>query len=159
MAGEFILVNKYLVKDLQEIGLWTQDIKNHIIVHDGSVQNIDAIPKEIRERYKTVWECKMRSIIDMAADRGAFVDQSQSMNLYVENPDLKKLTAMHFHAWNRGVKTGMYYLRSKAKSQAQKFTIDPRLEKQLKEKTLSTSSSALSLPSQEDVGVCEACSA
>lgn len=133
LAGEFILVNKYLVKDLQDIGLWTPEIKNFIIAHDGSIQNITQIPEEIRNRYKTVWECKMRSIIDMAADRGAFIDQSQSMNLYVENPDFKKLTAMHFHAWNKGLKTGMYYLRSKAKSSAQKFTLDPRIEKQAKE--------------------------
>lgn len=155
MAGEFILVNKYLVKDLQSLGLWTSDIKNHIIVNDGSIQNIDAIPSEVRERYKTVWECKMRTIIDMAADRGAFVDQSQSMNLYVENPDFKKLTAMHFYAWEKGVKTGMYYLRTKAKSSAQKFTVDPRLEKQLKEKVMSTGN----LQVQEDTQVCETCSA
>lgn len=155
MAGEFILVNRYLVKDLQEIGLWTHEIKNHIIVNDGSIQNIQDIPLEIRERYKTVWECKMRTIIDMAADRGAFVDQSQSMNLYVENPDFKKLTAMHFYAWDKGLKTGMYYLRTKAKSSAQKFTVDPRLEKMLKDKSMSM----LSLSSQDEAPVCETCSA
>jgi len=149
MAGEFILVNKYLVNDLQDLGLWTADIKNHIIVNEGSIQHIDAIPQDIRERYKTVWECKMRNIIDLAADRGAFIDQSQSMNLYVENPDMKKLTAMHFYAWNKGLKTGMYYLRTKAKSSAQKFTVDPRLEKQIKEKQLLA---------QEDQG-CINCSA
>ena len=159
LAGEFILVNRYLVKDLQSIGLWTPDIKNHIIVNDGSIQNIEAIPAEIRERYKTVWECKMRSIIDMAADRGAFVDQSHSMNLYVENPDFKKLTAMHFHAWNRGLKTGMYYLRSKAKSSAQKFTVDPRLEKMLKEKGKLVESPSVNSLSSQDEPVCESCSA
>jgi ribonucleoside-diphosphate reductase alpha chain len=149
MAGEFILVNKYLLKDLQSLGLWTSDIKNQIIVHDGSVQSIEQIPDNIKERYKTVWECKMRNIIDMAADRGAFVDQSQSMNLYVENPDMKKLTAMHFYAWNKGLKTGMYYLRTKAKSAAQKFTVDPRIEKMIKDK----------LSVQDDSQACENCSA
>lgn len=155
LAGEFILVNRYLVNDLQDIGLWTPDVKNHITVDEGSIQNITQIPQEIRDRYKTVWECKMRSIIDMAADRGAFIDQSQSMNLYVENPDFKKLTAMHFHAWNKGLKTGMYYLRSKAKSSAQKFTMDPRLEKQLKERN----NNMTALNPVDEQNICETCSA
>lgn len=152
MAGEFILVNKYLVEDLQQLGLWNPDIKNQIIIHDGSIQSIESIPKEVRDRYKTVWECKMRNIIDMAADRGAFIDQSQSMNLYIENPDMKKLTAMHFYAWNKGLKTGMYYLRTKAKSSAQKFTVDPRLERIAKERQMSMSQ-------DDEPQVCEACSA
>lgn len=156
LAGEFILVNRFLVNDLQEQGLWNSEIKNHIIVDEGSIQNISQIPQEIRDRYKTVWECKMRNIIDMAADRGAFIDQSQSMNLYVENPEFKKLTAMHFYAWRKGLKTGMYYLRSKAKSSAQKFTVDPRLEKQLKEKTYANKSID---DEQEEPQVCETCSA
>jgi ribonucleoside-diphosphate reductase alpha subunit len=152
IAGEFIVVNKYLVRDLEEIGLWNHDIRNHIIVNDGSIQKIVAIPKEVRDRYKTVWECKMRNIIDMAADRGAFIDQSQSMNLYVESPDFKKLTAMHFYSWKKGLKTGMYYLRTKGKSAAQKFTVDPRLEKQLKDQNDN-------VEEEEELGVCESCSA
>lgn len=129
LAGEFILVNRYLVEDLAKLGLWNQDIKNKIIINEGSVQNIAEIPQEIKELYKVVWEMKMRSIIDMAADRGAFVDQTQSMNLFVESPDFKKLSSMHFYAWQKGLKTGMYYLRSKSKAKTQQFTIDPTLTK------------------------------
>jgi ribonucleotide reductase alpha subunit len=129
LAGEFILVNRYLVEDLAKLGLWNQDIKNKIIINEGSVQNIAEIPHEIKELYKVVWEMKMRSIIDMAADRGAFVDQTQSMNLFVESPDFKKLSSMHFYAWQKGLKTGMYYLRSKSKAKTQQFTIDPTLTK------------------------------
>lgn len=125
LAGEFIMVNNYLVQDLIALGLWTKDIQDQIVINDGSIQEVDAIPKELKELYKTVWEIKQRVIIDMAADRGAFVCQSQSMNLFMEDPDFKKLTSMHFYAWERGLKTGMYYLRSKPKAQAQKFAIDP----------------------------------
>ncbi len=127
IAGEFILVNKYLIRDLQEIGMWNGDMKNKIIVNEGSVQNIDGIPQEIKDMYKTVWEIKMKTVIDMAADRGAFIDQSQSMNLFVENPDFKKMTSMHMYAWNKGLKTGMYYLRTKAKAKPQQFTMDQNI--------------------------------
>jgi ribonucleoside-diphosphate reductase alpha chain len=129
LAGEFILVNKYLIQDLIRLGLWNTDLKNQIIVNDGSIQDIPNIPENIKELYKTVWEIKMRSIIDLAAERGIYVDQSQSMNLFVENPDFKKLSSMHFYAWKKGLKTGMYYLRTKAKAKAQQFTIDPKLSK------------------------------
>jgi ribonucleotide reductase alpha subunit len=129
LAGEFILVNKYLIKDLTELGMWNQKIKQQIMINEGSIQKIAEIPEHVRELYKTVWEIKMRTVIDMAADRGVFVDQSQSMNLFVENPDFKKLSSMHFYAWNKGLKTGMYYLRTKAKAKAQMFTIDPKLVK------------------------------
>jgi ribonucleoside-diphosphate reductase alpha chain len=127
LAGEFIVVNKYLVSDLRKLGLWTKEVRQQIIVGDGSIQHIPEIPEELRALYKTVWEVKMRSVIDMAADRGAFVDQSQSMNLFVEAPDYPKLTSMHFYAWEKGLKTGMYYLRSKARAKVQKFTVDPSL--------------------------------
>ena len=129
LAGEFIMVNKYLVHDLMKLGLWTKEIRDKIIIDDGSIQNIPEIPLPLKNLYKTVWEIKQRVIIDMAADRGAYVCQSQSMNLFVDDPDFKKLTSMHFYGWEKGLKTGQYYLRSKAKAQAQKFTIDPSLMK------------------------------
>lgn len=153
LAGEFILVNKYLIKDLTELGLWNQDIKQKIMINEGSIQKITEIPENIRELYKTVWEIKMRSVIDMAADRGVFVDQSQSMNLFVENPDFKKLSSMHFYAWNKGLKTGMYYLRTKAKAKAQMFTIDPKLVK------LSNLQEVADPVCNRDDPNCEACSA
>ena len=124
LSGEFIVVNKYLLRDLVELGLWDNDMKNKIIAENGSVQNIPEIPAEIKELYKTVWEIKMRNIIDMAADRGAYICQSQSLNLFVSSPNAAKLTSMHFYAWKKGLKTGMYYLRTQAASQAVKFTVE-----------------------------------
>jgi ribonucleoside-diphosphate reductase alpha chain len=111
LSGEFIVVNKHLLLDLVKLGLWNDEMKNAIMASNGSVQSIDAIPDNIKELYKTVWEMSMRDIIDMAADRGLFIDQSQSLNLFVEAPNMGKLTSMHFHAWKKGLKTGMYYLR------------------------------------------------
>ena len=102
-------------------------MKNKIILSEGSVQNIQEIPADIKSLFKNVWEIKQKVIIDMAADRGAFVDQSQSMNLFMENPDYKKLSSMHFYSWGKGLKTGMYYLRSKAKAKSQQFTMDPKI--------------------------------
>lgn len=125
MAGEFVLVNKYLIKDLMQLGLWNKDMKNKIVINEGSIQGISEIPKDVRELYKIVWEMKQKSVIDLAADRGAYVCQSQSMNLFVEEPDFKKLSSMHFYAWQSGLKTGIYYLRSKPKAKVQQFTIDP----------------------------------
>ena len=133
LAGEFILVNKYLISDLQEMGLWNQKMCQPIIAHAGSVQNIDDIPKDIKDLYKVVWEIKQRSLIDLAADRGAFIDQSQSMNMFVEKPDLKKITSMHFYGWNSGLKTGMYYLRRKPRHQPQQFTINPEMRSETEE--------------------------
>ena len=153
LAGEFILVNKYLIKDLTDLGLWNKELRQQIMINEGSIQNITEIPEHIRELYKTVWEIKMRTVIDMAADRGVFVDQSQSMNLFVENPDFKKLTSMHFYAWNKGLKTGMYYLRTKAKAKAQMFTIDPKLVK------LSNLQQQDGAACTRDDPTCEACSA
>ena len=125
IAGEFILANKYLMKDLIQLDLWNEKVKNNIIANNGSVQHIEAIPKEIREKYKTVWEIPMRTLIDMAADRGAFVCQSQSLNLWLEDPNYNMLTSMHFYAWSKGLKTGIYYLRRRGRHQAQQFTIEP----------------------------------
>jgi ribonucleotide reductase alpha subunit len=124
-AGEFVMVNKYLMKELIDMGLWNEELKDNIIVNKGSIQHIDFIPKHIRDKYKIVWEIPMKHVIDMAADRGAYICQSQSLNLWMEDPDYKALTSMHFYAWQAGLKTGMYYLRRKAKHQAQQFTIKP----------------------------------
>ena len=124
LSGEFIVVNKHLLKDLVQLGLWNNDMKNRIIKANGSVQNINDIPTDIKELYKTVWEIKQRNLIDMAADRGAYICQSQSLNLFVDTPTPSKLTSMHFYAWKKGLKTGMYYLRTQAATQAVQFTIE-----------------------------------
>ena len=125
LAGEFIIVNKNLIDDLISIDFWNEDIKNNIIVNRGSVQFIEGLPKVIKEKYKIVWEMQMRDIIDMSRDRGAYICQSQSLNLWVEDPDPKILTNIHFYSWQAGLKTGMYYLRRKPKHQPQQFTIEP----------------------------------
>ncbi|MDO8992283.1 MAG: ribonucleoside-diphosphate reductase subunit alpha [Daejeonella sp.] len=124
LSGEFIIVNKHLLKDLINLGLWNNTMKDNIIRANGSVQHIEEIPKEVRELYKTVWEIKQRNLIDMAADRGAFICQSQSLNLFVDNPNTAKLTSMHFYAWKKGLKTGMYYLRTQAATKAVQFTVE-----------------------------------
>jgi ribonucleoside-diphosphate reductase alpha chain len=124
LSGEFVVVNKHLLKDLVALGLWNNDMKNQIILANGSIQAIPEIPDYIKDLYKTVWEIKMRNIIDMAADRGAYICQSQSLNLFVNAPNTSKLTSMHFYAWEKGLKTGMYYLRTQAASQAVKFTVE-----------------------------------
>jgi len=125
LAGEFIVVNKYLMNELIELGLWNEQIKNNIILNKGSIQQLTVVPEHIRNKYKIVWEIPMKHLIDMAADRGAFICQSQSLNLWMEEPVYNKLTSMHFYAWEKGLKTGIYYLRRKAKHQAQQFTIEP----------------------------------
>jgi ribonucleoside-diphosphate reductase alpha subunit len=127
LAGEFIVINKYLLKELIDLKIWSEELKQQIVARNGSIQGIMAIPEEIQLRYKTAWELKQRTLIDMAASRGAFICQSQSLNLFVADPAYAKLTSMHFHAWKQGLKTGCYYLRTKAPVSAQKFTVDPRL--------------------------------
>lgn len=124
LSGEFVVVNKHLLKDLVELGLWDNEMKTKIISQNGSIQNIAEIPANIKELYKTVWEIKQRNLIDMAADRGAFICQSQSLNLFVDTPTTAKLTSMHFYAWKKGLKTGMYYLRTQAATQAVQFTVE-----------------------------------
>lgn len=143
MAGEFILANKYLMRELIDLDIWNDTIKNNIIANNGSIQQIETIPQHIRDKYKTVWEIPMRSLIDMAADRGAFICQSQSLNLWLEDPTYNTLTSMHFYSWKQGLKTGIYYLRRRGKHQAQQFTIEPEKEKHVE---------------QEDE-ICEMCSA
>ena len=129
LSGEFIVVNKYLMRDLQKLDLWNEMMKQQIIAQNGSVQGIDQIPDHIQALYKTSWEIKQKTLIDMAAARGAFICQSQSLNLFVADPNYAKLTSMHFYAWKKGLKTGIYYLRTRAPVMAQKFTIDPELQK------------------------------
>ena len=130
LSGEFVVVNKHLLKDLMSLGLWNDSMKQRIIAANGSVQNIEEIPANLKEIYKTVWEIKQRSLIDMSADRGAFICQSQSLNLFVEQPNFAKLSSMHFYTWKKGLKTGMYYLRTKAATDAVKFTVDSSVIKQ-----------------------------
>ena len=125
LAGEFVVVNKHLVKKLKELNMWNKRVKDAIIRSGGSVQGFTELPQETKDVFKTVWEISQKNIIDMAADRGAFIDQSQSMNLFLESPTVSKVSSMHMYAWNKGLKTGMYYLRSKAKSRPVQFTLEP----------------------------------
>lgn len=157
LSGEFIVVNKHLLKDLVDLGMWNESLKTKIIQANGSVQDIAEIPQEIKDIYKTVWEIKQRAVIDMAADRGAYICQSQSLNLFIQSPNFAKLTSMHFYAWKKGLKTGMYYLRTKAASDAIKFTVEHQAEQQLEaivpdENALSEISCSLDNPD-----ACEAC--
>ncbi len=124
LSGEFIVVNKHLLEDLVELGLWNEDLKQEIMRHNGSIQNIDIIPQDLKELYKTVWEMSMKDIIDMSRQRGYFIDQSQSLNLFMQDANFAKLTSMHFYAWQSGLKTGMYYLRTKSAVDAIKFTLN-----------------------------------
>jgi ribonucleoside-diphosphate reductase alpha chain len=124
LSGEFVVVNKHLLRDLVKLGIWNENLKNKIIAANGSVQGIPEIPQNIKELYKTVWEIKQRTIIDMAADRGAFIDQSQSLNLFIQDANFAKMSSAHFYSWKKGLKTGMYYLRTKAAADAIKFTVD-----------------------------------
>jgi ribonucleoside-diphosphate reductase subunit M1 len=124
LAGEFQVVNPWLLKDLVDMGLWSDNMKNRIIADGGSVQNIPNIPADIKALYKTVWEISQRNIVQMAADRGAFIDQSQSMNIHMKDPTMGKITSMHFAGWKLGLKTGMYYLRTMAASAPIQFTVD-----------------------------------
>jgi ribonucleoside-diphosphate reductase alpha subunit len=125
LAGEFVVVNKHLVEDLKKVGLWSKEMKDLMVKAGGSIQNIIDIPEDIKKLYKTVWEISQKCIIDMAADRGRFIDQSQSMNLFMESPTMSKLSSMHMYAWKAGLKTGMYYLRSKAKARPIQFSLEP----------------------------------
>jgi ribonucleoside-diphosphate reductase alpha chain len=124
LSGEFIIVNKHLLRDLVKLGLWDESLKNKLMASNGSIQNIDEIPENIKELYKTAWEISQKVIVDMAADRGAYIDQSQSLNIFMENANFAKLTSMHFYGWKAGLKTGMYYLRTKSATDAIKFTLD-----------------------------------
>jgi len=124
LSGEFVIINKHLLKDLNELGLWSEEMKNAMIANNGSVQSIEGIPQELKDLYKTAWEIKGKTLIEMSADRGAFIDQSQSLNAFLEDANYGKLTSMHFYAWEKGLKTGMYYLRTRPAVDPIKFTVD-----------------------------------
>ncbi len=162
LSGEFAIVNKHLLKDLIELGIWNNNIKNKLVAANGSVQDIKEIPQHIKDLYKTVWEIKQKTIIDMAADRGAYICQSQSLNLFVSEPNFGKLTSMHFYAWKSGLKTGMYYLRTNAASEAQKVTVDAA-QLQVAGKEMVTVDAEQKYKdmncSLDDPDSCEACSA
>jgi ribonucleoside-diphosphate reductase alpha chain len=128
LSGEFVIINRHLVNDLVNLGLWDEDLKNEIVRNYGSVQSIPSVPDNIKRRYRTVWEMSMKPIIDMAADRGAYICQSQSMNLFIADPTVGKVNSMHFYAWESGLKTGMYYLRSKPAAMAKSITIESKAE-------------------------------
>ena len=130
LSGEFIVVNKHLLRDLTKLGLWDDDMKNRLIAANGSIQNISEIPENLKVLYRTAWEISQKSILEMAADRGAYICQSQSLNIFMENVNNSKLTSMHFYAWKKGLKTGMYYLRTKAATDAIKFTVDKKYKEQ-----------------------------
>lgn len=153
LAGEFTVVNKYLLKDLVDRGIWTPEIRNQIIADRGSIQRVAQIPAELKELYKTVWEIKQKTIIDQAADRGAFICQSQSLNIHMAEPTTAKLTSMHFYAWRKGLKTGMYYLRSLPKADAIQFTVDQTALRQ------NAGTPAAKKPPVQEEEVCESCSA
>ena len=151
LSGEFTVVNNHLLSDLTEMGLWDPSLKNDLIQDNGSVQKLD-LPDNLKEIYKTVWEIKQRVLVDMAADRGAFIDQSQSFNVHMSDANSGKLTSLHFYAWKKGLKTGMYYLRSRAAADADKFTVDPDME----EEALMAAKLACSLANKDECMMCGA---
>jgi ribonucleoside-diphosphate reductase alpha chain len=158
LSGEFIVVNKHLLRDLNKLGIWNDELKNRIMAENGSIQNIPEIPENLKELYKTVWEIKQKTVLDMAADRGAFVCQSQSLNLFMENPNFAKLTSMHFYAWKKGLKTGMYYLRTKAARDAVKFTVTKDAIAQPTAQQLKEEAEAALACSLDNPDNCEMCS-
>lgn len=157
LSGEFIIVNKHLLKDLVKQGLWTKEMRQKLMASNGSVQSIHEIPQDIKELYKTAWEISQKSIIEMAADRGAYICQSQSLNIFMENANFGKLTSMHFYGWKKGLKTGMYYLRTKAATDAIKFTVDKTMTEQPDEATREEQQAAIAC-SLDDPEGCEMCS-
>jgi ribonucleoside-diphosphate reductase alpha chain len=162
LSGEFIIVNKHLLRDLNKLGIWNDEVKNKLVAANGSVQNIDEIPENLKELYKTAWEISQKAIIEMAAERGAYIDQSQSLNIFMENPNFGKLTSMHFYGWKQGLKTGMYYLRTKAATDAIKFTVEKKYKEQPAPKALTTDEreeqEAAMACSIENGADCEMCS-
>ncbi|MFN9391915.1 MAG: ribonucleoside-diphosphate reductase subunit alpha, partial [Flavobacteriales bacterium] len=148
LAGEYIIVNKHLLKDLVNLGLWNEDLKNKLIAANGSVQALNEVPENLKALYKTAWEISQKAIIEMAADRGAFICQSQSLNVFMENPNFGKLTSMHFYAWERGLKTGMYYLRTKAATDAIKFTVDKKYQEAPAAASVAVPEMAAAVPAQ-----------
>lgn len=146
LAGEFQVVCPWLLRDLVDRGLWNDDMKNMIIAHNGSVANIPSIPNDIKAIYKTVWEISQKKVIDLAADRGAFICQSQSLNIHLQSPTVGQLTSMHFYGWKKGLKTGMYYLRTRPAAQAVQFTIDQSVLKAAKVQQGESGKAATGIP-------------
>ena len=163
LSGEFIVMNKYLIRDLISMNLWNTQMKDKIMLHEGSVQEIDEIPDDMKAIYKTVWEIKQKALIDLSIQRGPYVCQSQSLNIFMEEPDFKRLSSMHFYGWSHGLKTGSYYLRTRPRVKSQQFTLDPTLSRQNKknfgvgspEKGVQT----VTEDDDEDDGPCLTCSA
>jgi len=155
LSGEFIVVNKHLLEDLVELGLWNDSLKQDIMRANGSIQNIDEIPEDIKELYKTVWELSMKDIIDMSRQRGYFIDQSQSLNLFLEGATMAKLTSMHFYAWKSGLKTGMYYLRTKSAVDAIKFTLDTKKKEEPVAESVEVEESVIAQQKQKAVETAE----
>jgi ribonucleoside-diphosphate reductase alpha chain len=159
LSGEFIIVNRHLLKDLVRSGLWNRDMRHKIMAANGSIQNITEIPQDIKDLYKTAWEISQKAIIELAADRGAYICQSQSLNIFMENANFGKLTSMHFYGWEKGLKTGMYYLRTKAATDAIKFTVDQVISEETTEgESLSLEEKAAIACSIENPDSCEMCS-
>lgn len=158
LAGEFIVMNKYLMKELIDMGLWNERLKNNIIANRGSIQHLTHLSEHMRNKYKTVWEIPMKDVIDMSADRAVFICQSQSLNLWMEEPNYKLLTSMHFYAWSKGLKTGLYYLRRKPKHQAQQFTIEPSMTSTTNTEDDSEKNSNVQFFHDEEENVCTMCS-
>jgi ribonucleoside-diphosphate reductase alpha chain len=157
LSGEFIVSNKYMINDLRHLGLWDSNLKDRIIANNGSIQNISGIPESIKKLYRTSWELKQKALMDLSIGRGPFVCQTQSLNLFFEEPTTKILTSAMFYAWKNGLKTGVYYVRSRPKTQAQQFTIDPKLlnNKKLQEKQNENDESQFI---QTDEKICYSCS-
>merc|ERR1719245_1837326 len=164
LAGEFVCINNHLLRDLIDLGIWTPLLKDKLIAANGSVQALHEVPIDLKAIYKTVWEISQKTLIDMTADRGRFVDQSMSFNIHMTDPNIGKLTSMHFHGWKKGLKTGMYYLRTKAATDAIKFTVDQaaldkdaemKKIKELKDKSLKQMSSGLD-NAEDDCVMCGA---
>jgi ribonucleoside-diphosphate reductase subunit M1 len=148
LAGEFQVVCPWLLRELVTLGLWDDNMKNMIIAHNGSVQNIPSIPDDVKAIYKTVWEISQKKVLDLAADRGAFICQSQSLNVHLQSPTLGQLTSMHFYGWKKGLKTGMYYLRTRPAAQAIQFTVDQSVLKEVKKQN--TAGSARTVASKSN---------
>ena len=157
LSGEYLVVNRHLIRDLLELKLWSKDMKDLIVANGGSIQKIDIIPQHIKNLYKTVWEISMKDLINLSADRARFIDHTQSLNLFMANPTFSKLTSMHFYGWKKGLKTGIYYLRSKGASDAGKFSVDPELERRLKDKENENEQAKL-ICSLENKDECTMCS-
>ena len=156
LSGDFIVSNKYMIKDLCDLGLWNKELKDQVIANNGSIQNINGIPDDIKKLYRTSWELKQKSLIDLSLGRGPYVCQTQSLNLFFEEPTVKILTSALFYGWKKGIKTGVYYVRSRPKTQAQQFTIDPKLIKNKKVQEKQQQSNKSNYTCTDDI--CYSCS-